>query len=71
MRKKLYCHCVWHNLFKNRDTILKKFQPNKNAKNTNQEILAWLELYAYDVAKLVHKCILNTDPPENYDLQAV
>lgn len=47
----------------------KNFDPNKNAKNTNKETLAWLELYAYDVAKLVYKCILGKDPPENIDLQ--
>ncbi|CAF1352387.1 unnamed protein product [Rotaria sp. Silwood1] len=51
-------------------SLAKNFNPNRNEKNTNKETLAWLELYAYDVAKLVHKCILNKDPPENFDLRS-
>jgi hypothetical protein len=49
--------------------LAKQFQREKNGKNTNEEILAWLELYAYDVAKLVHKCILDKDPTEDFNLQ--
>ncbi|CAF1172993.1 unnamed protein product [Rotaria sordida] len=51
-------------------SLAKNFNPNGNLMNTNQQTLAWLELYAYDVAKLVYKCILNKDPPENFDLHS-
>ncbi|CAF4994455.1 unnamed protein product [Rotaria sp. Silwood1] len=52
-------------------SLAKKFNPNRSEKNSNKETLAWLELYAYDVAKLVYKCILNKDPPEdNFDLHS-
>jgi phosphoenolpyruvate carboxylase len=46
----------------------KNFQPNKDSKNTNKETLAWLELYANDVAKLVYKCILDKEPGDDFDL---
>ncbi|CAF3266882.1 unnamed protein product [Rotaria sp. Silwood2] len=51
-------------------SLASKFNPNKNGKNTNKETLAWLELYAYDVAKLVYKCILNKNLPDHFDLQS-
>ncbi|CAF0885670.1 unnamed protein product [Rotaria sordida] len=51
-------------------SLAKNFKSNRNEKNTNKETLAWLELYAYDVAKLVYKCILNKDPPENFNLHS-
>ncbi|CAF1288091.1 unnamed protein product [Rotaria sp. Silwood1] len=52
-------------------SLAKKFNPNQSEKNSNKETLAWLELYAYDVAKLVYKCILNKDPPkDNFDLHS-
>jgi phosphoenolpyruvate carboxylase len=50
-------------------SLAKNFNPTKDGKNTNKETLAWLELHAYDVAKLVYKCILDKDPPEDYNLQ--
>jgi phosphoenolpyruvate carboxylase len=50
-------------------SLAKNFNPNKSGRNTNKETLAWLETYAYDVAKLVHKCILNKDPTDGFDLQ--
>ncbi|CAM2720391.1 unnamed protein product, partial [Rotaria socialis] len=50
-------------------SLAKNFSTNRKTKNTNKETLAWLELYAYDVAKLVYKCILDKDPPDNFDLQ--
>jgi phosphoenolpyruvate carboxylase len=54
---------------KNEITLLaKNFNPSKDGINTNKETLAWLELYAYDVAKLVYKCILNKDPDENFNV---
>jgi hypothetical protein len=49
--------------------LAKKFNPNKDSKNTNKETLAWLELYAHDVAKLVYKCILDKEPGENFTLE--
>jgi phosphoenolpyruvate carboxylase len=49
--------------------LAEKFLPNKNAKNTNEQILAWLELYAIKVAKLVHKSILDKDPDDQFNLQ--
>ncbi|CAF0727134.1 unnamed protein product [Adineta steineri] len=49
--------------------LAKNFHREKNEKNTNEEILAWLEIYANDVAKLVYKCILNKDPTDDFNLQ--
>jgi hypothetical protein len=49
--------------------LASKFNSHKDAKNTNKETLAWLELYAYDVAKLVYKCILDKDPKEDFNLE--
>jgi phosphoenolpyruvate carboxylase len=50
-------------------SLAKNFNSHKDAKNTNKETLAWLELYAYDVAKLVHKCILDKEPDEDFNVQ--
>ena len=55
--------------FKKIDSLAKNFNRNKDAQNTNEEILSWLELYSFDVAKLVHKCILDKEPDENFNLQ--
>jgi len=49
--------------------LASKFNSHKDAKNTNKETLAWLELYAYDVAKLVYKCILDKDPKEDFNIR--
>jgi phosphoenolpyruvate carboxylase len=49
--------------------LAKKFNRDRKAKNDNKVILAWLELYALEVGKLVYKCILDKDPPENFDLR--
>jgi phosphoenolpyruvate carboxylase len=51
-------------------SLAKKFIPNKNGKNSNEEILAWLEIYAYDVAKLVYKSFLNKEPTDDFTLQS-
>ncbi|CAF1498001.1 unnamed protein product [Adineta ricciae] len=49
--------------------LAKQFDRKQNTNNSNQSILAWLEFYALDVAKLVHKCILGEDPKEDFNLQ--
>ncbi|CAF1518526.1 unnamed protein product [Rotaria sp. Silwood1] len=52
-------------------SLAKNFNPNQYEQNSNKETLAWLELYAYDLAKLVYKCILDKDPSEeNFDLHS-
>ena len=50
-------------------TLAKAFSPKRDAKNTNQEILAWLEWYAFQVGHLVHRCILDEEAPDDMDLQ--
>jgi phosphoenolpyruvate carboxylase len=49
-------------------SLAEKFVSKKDGKNTNEETLAWLELYAFKVAKLVHKCILDKDADEHFNL---
>ena len=49
--------------------LAKAFNPKRDARNTNQEILAWLEWYAFQVGHLVHRCILNEEAPDDMDLQ--
>ena len=48
--------------------LAKNFQTDRNAQNTNEETLAWLEVHAYDVAKLVYKCIVDKEPEEEFNL---
>jgi phosphoenolpyruvate carboxylase len=46
-----------------------KGQPEKPQKELNREVLAWLEVYAYKVAKLVYISIEGTIPPKEFTLQ--
>ena len=50
-------------------SLAKNFQARKDAQNTNQETLAWLEVHAHDVAKLVYKCIVDKEPGHNFNLE--
>ncbi|UJR34324.1 hypothetical protein I4U23_021727 [Adineta vaga] len=55
----------------NKDELRKladQFNPKRDATNSNQSTLAWLEFYAYDVAKLVQKCILDQEPTDDFSL---
>ncbi|UJR24277.1 hypothetical protein I4U23_027244 [Adineta vaga] len=55
----------------NRDELKKladQFDRKCDVNNSNKSTLAWLEFYAYDVAKLVQKCILNQGPSEDFNL---
>lgn len=49
--------------------LAKNFQTNRDAQNTNEETLAWLEIHAYDVAKLVYKCIVDKEPGDGFNLE--
>lgn len=49
--------------------LAEKFQTDKDATNTNEEILAFLEVYANKVAKLVYKCILGKEPEKDLSLE--
>ncbi|CAF1126534.1 unnamed protein product [Didymodactylos carnosus] len=49
--------------------LANKFDPHTTDKNLNRETLAWLELYALDVAKLVYICLLDKQPPEDFNLR--
>ena len=51
------------------EMLAKNFRTDKDATNTNEETLAFLEIYAMNVAKLVYKCILGKNPDENFRLE--
>ena len=51
------------------DHLAQQFQKDRLANNSNEQTLAWLQIYAFDVAKLVYQSLLNRDPQEQFTLE--